>query len=97
MIEAKGRNGYFHMGSVEVWRTGTGSEQEIQIDFLSTKPGKNPPVRIQGKIEEIISLMSKIYIETVSLRMGGPNVQRIEIKRDEPPKETQKSEEPANL
>ncbi len=70
MIEAKGRNGYFKLGSVEIWKTAPGEHETMHVDIYSTRPGKNPPARIQGSPEEIISLMARIYTETVAVRMG---------------------------
>ncbi len=70
MIEAKGRNGYFRVGHVEIWKTAPGEHETMYVDLYSTRPGENPPARIQGTPEEILSLMSSIYIETVAVRMG---------------------------
>ena len=78
MIEAKGRNGYFRVDKVEVWKSAPGKYETMYVDIYSTRPGKEPPARIQGRPEEILSLMSKIYIETVAVRMGN-NLQTIKI------------------
>ncbi len=71
MIEAKGRNGYFKLGSVEIWKTGEGEGQMMHVEFYSTRPGKNPPARIQGTPGEVISLISSIFAETVAVRMSS--------------------------
>ncbi len=70
MLEGKGRNGYFRVGQVEIWKTAPGEHETMYIDLYSTRPGKNPPARIQGTPGEIISLMSSIFGETVAVRMG---------------------------
>ncbi len=71
MIEAKGRNGYIRVGQVEIWKTAPGEYETMYIDFYSTRPGKNPPARIQGTPGEIISLISSIFAETVAVRMSS--------------------------
>ena len=79
MIEAKGRNGYFRVGQVEVWKKAPGEHETMHVDIYSTRPGKNPPARIQGKPGEIIKLLMDMFVKATALRMGGENFQNIMV------------------
>jgi hypothetical protein len=71
MIEAKGRNGYFKVNTIEVWKITDGG---MSIELYSKHSAKNSPVRIEGSGEEI-----QILIEALSnaVKTAKPGMTRI--------------------
>jgi hypothetical protein len=52
--EGKGRNGYFRVGMIELWRDAYG--QGLYIDISSTRPGQSPPCRLTLDPEDALQL-----------------------------------------
>jgi hypothetical protein len=75
MIEAKGRNGYFKVRDIEVWRIdgnafhpNSGAESippEIHIEIYSRRHSGSAPARIQGTEEEMRNLIGALYVAIV--------------------------------
>ena len=61
-MNAKGRNGYFQVDQVHVWRISHTEKPEIHIEIYSKRRNGNcAPLRIQGPEKEVRNLIGKLY------------------------------------
>jgi len=72
LLEGKGRNGYFHLGAVEVGIEPGNPQGQMSIDFMAVNTiGAIGPSRITGEPGEILALATKIK-RMVMAAMGNP-------------------------
>ena len=55
-MEARGRNGWFKVGRIGVWKLNDGT---TQIEVWSKRGGKTAPLLISGTIEEVEAFLTK--------------------------------------
>src|SRR5689334_20759805 len=59
--QAKGRNGYFKVGQIQLWRDAY--DGALNLDVVSTRPGKAAPCRIELAPADAIQLARLILNE----------------------------------
>ncbi len=69
-MNAKGRNGYFQVDQVHIWRMTQLQRPEIHIEIFSKRRNGNcAPARIEGTEEEIRNLIGKLYDAVINDEM----------------------------
>lgn len=75
MIEAKGRNGYFRVDELEVWKINRAAYDRpdtLHIALYSKRKGEAAPLMIQGNLDEIKWMITELAAATVEVNMDNP-------------------------
>ncbi len=72
MVEAKGRNGYFRVHNIEIWRVEHDGKPQIQIEIRAERSRWNAPARIEGPEEEMRNLIGILYNAVVKKAKAIP-------------------------